>query len=149
MCLTASAVAQLCMGAEPGKSRMFDYLDLSPNHKKSISWLDKCYSIWKMSRIFRFLCRLSSSWLLLCALWSHGKWTNCEILGECAHPMRYFWIPISLSVLCSSIVWKSGIRQADISRQVWLREKISCYISILWRLLTHYNGKHVSKVFAV
>ena len=34
MCLTASAVAQLCMGAEPGKSRMFDYLDLSPYHIK-------------------------------------------------------------------------------------------------------------------
>ena len=27
MCLTASAVAQLCMGAEPGKFEVFDYLD--------------------------------------------------------------------------------------------------------------------------
>ena len=34
MCLTASAVAQLCMGAEPGKFEMFDNLDLSPYHIK-------------------------------------------------------------------------------------------------------------------
>ena len=34
MCLTASAVAQLCMGAEPGKFEMFDNLDLSPYYMK-------------------------------------------------------------------------------------------------------------------
>ena len=120
MCLTASAVAQLCMGAEPGKSRMFGFLNCSPY---IILWLNNFIVFEKCFVYFRFLCRLSSSWLLLCALWSHGKWTNCEILGECPYSMRYFWIPISLPLLCSSIIWKSWIREANISRQVWLREK--------------------------
>ena len=81
--------------------------------------------------IYRILCWLSSSELLLCTVWSHGEWTKCQILGKCSHTMRHLWIPIRMPILCCASNWESRLYEAYLSRQVWLASEL-CAPSSYW-----------------